>query len=135
MPAPMRRRLPETRKSNIFETTIVGSIGSSGEAKPPVPVTIIAGEFDDHTIGEIFIKADIPGSKARGFADATCRLASKCLQNGVPLGDIVADFRRGRFEPAGRVTGHPTIKTCSSMLDLVELPSPAAPRETGDGDG
>jgi ribonucleoside-diphosphate reductase alpha chain len=46
-------------------------------------------------------------------------LASKALQYGVPLEELVDTFTFTRFEPAGSVQGHEAIKNATSILDYV----------------
>jgi len=46
-------------------------------------------------------------------------LASKALQYGVPLKELVDSFTFTRFEPSGPVTGHENIKSSTSILDFV----------------
>jgi ribonucleoside-diphosphate reductase alpha chain len=46
-------------------------------------------------------------------------LASKALQYGIPLEELVDSFTFTRFEPAGYVDGHESIRSSTSILDYV----------------
>jgi ribonucleoside-diphosphate reductase alpha chain len=51
--------------------------------------------------------------------DVIARLASLALQYGVPIEEVGEMLRGPKFEPAGPVQGHPRIKNCSSLCDLI----------------
>lgn len=51
--------------------------------------------------------------------DCLARLASVALQYGAPVQTIGALLSGVKVEPAGLVTGHPTIHFCSSLPDAI----------------
>ena len=59
------------------------------------------------------------GASFRGLINSFAILASKALQYGVPLDELVDTFTFTRFEPAGMVDGHEAIKNATSILDYV----------------
>ena len=59
------------------------------------------------------------GKCTRSSTKSLSVLASKALQYGVPLEELVDTFTFTRFEPAGNVQGHEAIKNATSILDYV----------------
>jgi ribonucleoside-diphosphate reductase alpha chain len=59
------------------------------------------------------------GASFKGLLNCFAVLASKALQYGVPLEELVDTFTFTRFEPAGSVQGHEAIKNATSILDYV----------------
>ncbi|MGH2678529.1 MAG: vitamin B12-dependent ribonucleotide reductase, partial [Actinomycetota bacterium] len=104
---PVRHRLPSTRPSTTFSFTV-------GEADG----YIIAGEYPDDGIGEIFLKVAKQGSTLSGIMDAFAISVSLGLQYGVPLEAYVQKFVNMRFEPSG-MTGDPDIRFASSLVDYI----------------
>jgi hypothetical protein len=51
--------------------------------------------------------------------DIVARLTSLALQHGCPLQTVGQMFSGVKVEPAGLVTGHPTIHFCSSLPDAI----------------
>ena len=51
--------------------------------------------------------------------DILARLTSLALQHGAPVETIGTLLRGVKVEPAGSVTGHPTIHFCSSLPDAI----------------
>lgn len=79
---------------------------------------ITVGQYEDGTVGEIFVKMDRQGSEVSGLADAWAIAVSKLLQKGVSLDYICDRFRNMRFEPAG-VTDNPRIRFAHSPVDYI----------------
>lgn len=77
------------------------------------------GEFEDGSLGEIFIDMYKQGSSFRAIMDCVAILTSKLLQYGCPLEELVDTFTFSRFEPAGMVVGHESIKNCTSVMDFI----------------
>ncbi len=79
------------------------------------------GFFDDpgEQVGEIFLVVDRTGSEKRWFFDEVARLASKLIQHGCPLEDVAESWLGTVGRINGPVTGHPSIKNCTSVLDFV----------------
>ncbi|MGQ9819395.1 MAG: vitamin B12-dependent ribonucleotide reductase [Candidatus Kapaibacteriales bacterium] len=103
-----RRRLPKKRHGFIREAYVGGH-----------KVYLRTGEYEDGTLGEIFIDMYKEGASFRGLLNSFAILASKALQYGVPLEELVDTFTFTRFEPSGVVEGHEAIKSATSILDYV----------------
>jgi ribonucleoside-diphosphate reductase alpha chain len=103
-----RRRLPKKRKGYIREAYVNGH-----------KVFLRTGEYEDGSIGEIFIDMYKEGASFKGLLNCFAVLASKALQYGMPLEELVNSFTFTRFEPAGPVRGHESIKNATSILDYV----------------
>ncbi|MCS6809404.1 MAG: vitamin B12-dependent ribonucleotide reductase [Bacteroidota bacterium] len=103
-----RRRLPKKRTGHIREASVGGH-----------KVFLRTGEFEDGTLGEIFIDMYKEGASFKGLLNCFAVLASKALQYGMPLEELVETFTFTRFEPAGVVEGHEAIKHATSILDYV----------------
>jgi ribonucleoside-diphosphate reductase alpha chain len=80
---------------------------------------ITAGEYDDGTLGEVFL-TDVgkEGSTIKGLMNAFATAISIGLQYGVPLEDFVRKFSYVRFEPEG-ITRNPEIPFAKSMPDYI----------------
>ncbi|MCB0701368.1 MAG: vitamin B12-dependent ribonucleotide reductase [Ignavibacteriae bacterium] len=103
-----RYKLPKRRKGIIREATVGGH-----------KIFLRTGEYEDGQLGEIFIDMYKEGAAYRGMLNSFAILASKALQYGVPLEELVDTFTFTRFEPAGMVQGHEAIKNSTSILDYV----------------
>ena len=104
----VRRRLPARRRGFTQEARVAGQ-----------KVYLRTGEYDDGTLGEIFIDMHKEGAAFRSMINCFAIAVSKGLQYGVPLDEFVDTFTFMRFEPQGMVTGHPNIKMATSMIDYV----------------
>ena len=76
------------------------------------------GEYQDGTLGEIFIDLAKEGSTLRSLMNCFAISISVGLQYGVPLEEFVDKFVFTKFEPSGMVD-HPNIKTTTSLVDFV----------------
>jgi ribonucleoside-diphosphate reductase alpha chain len=103
-----RRRLPKRRHGFVREATVGGH-----------KVFLRTGEYEDGTLGEIFIDMYKEGASFKGLMNCFAVLASKALQYGMPLEKMVDTFTFTRFEPAGPVFGHEAIKSATSIIDYV----------------
>ncbi|MBM3163204.1 MAG: vitamin B12-dependent ribonucleotide reductase [Chlorobi bacterium] len=103
-----RRLLPKRRKGYIREAYVGGH-----------KVFLRTGEYEDGSLGEIFIDMYKEGASFKGLLNCFAVLASKALQYGMPLEELVDSFTFTRFEPAGAVQGHNAIKNSTSILDYV----------------
>jgi len=79
---------------------------------------ITAGEYEDGTLGELFIKASKLGSTISGFMDAFAIAVSLGVQYGVPLSSYISKFVGMKFDPAG-ITDDPDIRIATSMADYI----------------
>ena len=82
-------------------------------------VFLRAGEYDDGTLGEIFLDLAKEGATLRGILASFAIAVSKGLQYGVPLEEFVDTFVFQTFEPRGIVEGHPNIKMANSIIDYI----------------
>ncbi|NML20451.1 vitamin B12-dependent ribonucleotide reductase [Pseudoflavitalea sp. G-6-1-2] len=76
------------------------------------------GEYNDGTVGEIFIDMAKEGATMRSMLNCFAIAVSIGLQYGVPLEEFVDKFVFTRFEPAGMVD-HPNIKSTTSIVDFI----------------
>jgi ribonucleoside-diphosphate reductase alpha chain len=82
-------------------------------------VFLRTGEYEDGTLGELFIDLAKEGATLRGILSCFAIAVSKGLQYGVPLEEFVDTFTFQTFEPRGMVEGHPNIKMANSIVDYV----------------
>jgi ribonucleoside-diphosphate reductase alpha chain len=103
-----RRRLPHRRKGYTQKAAVGGH-----------KVYLRTGEYDDGTLGEIFIDMHKEGAAFRSLMNNFAIAISIGLQYGVPLDEFVDAFTFVRFEPSGMVEGNDAIKMSTSLLDYV----------------
>lgn len=103
-----RTRLPDRRKGYIQKATVGGH-----------KVYLHTGEFDDGSLGEIFIDMHKEGAAFRSLMNNFAIAVSLGLQYGVPLEEYIDAFVFTRFEPAGEVTGNDQITRATSILDYI----------------
>lgn len=103
----VRRELPRTRTSRTYEFHVGDSKGF-----------FTAGEFEDGTLGELFIRIAKQGSTLGGIMDSFAISVSHGLQYGVPLKSFVKSMSSMSFAPAG-MTDDPEIKTATSLTDYI----------------
>ncbi|MBT6234716.1 vitamin B12-dependent ribonucleotide reductase [Bacteroidia bacterium] len=77
------------------------------------------GEYNDGTLGEIFIDMHREGATFRSLMNCFSIAVSIGLQYGVPLEEYVSKFTFTRFEPSGMVEGHANIKNSTSIIDYI----------------
>jgi ribonucleoside-diphosphate reductase alpha chain len=70
---------------------------------------------------ELFVRVRGQDCTAETVAlyDCLARLASVALQYGAPVETVGKLLRGVKVEPAGLVTGHPTMHFCSSLPDAI----------------
>ncbi len=103
-----RRRLPDRRAGYTQKARI-------GNHK----IYLRTGEYDDGTLGEIFIDMHKEGAAFRSMTNCFAIAVSLGLQHGVPLEEFVDAFLFTRFEPHGMVQGNPHIKMTTSLIDYI----------------
>ena len=103
-----RRRLPE-RRSGYTQKATIG----------PHKLYLRTGEYEDGTLGEIFIDMHKEGAAFRSLMNCFAIAVSTGLQHGVPLEKYVNAFVFTRFEPNGTVRGNPYIKRATSIIDYI----------------
>lgn len=82
-------------------------------------VFVRTGEYEDGTLGEIFVDMHKEGATFRSLMNCFAIAVSVGLQYGVPLEEYVEKFTFTRFEPAGMVIGHANIKSATSIIDYI----------------
>jgi ribonucleoside-diphosphate reductase alpha chain len=113
-PAPQMRpdghrvRLPKKRSGFTQEAYVGGH-----------KVFLRTGEYEDGSLGEIFIDMHKEGAAFRSLMNCFAMSVSVGLQYGVPLETFVEQFTFTRFEPHGVVQGHPNIKFATSIVDYI----------------
>jgi len=107
-PAPSRRKLPAKRLGFTQEAAVAGH-----------KVYIRTGEYEDGTLGELFIDMHKEGAAYRSMMNCFAISISLGLQYGVPLKEFVDKFTFTRFEPSGIVDGHPNVKMATSIVDYI----------------
>jgi ribonucleoside-diphosphate reductase alpha chain len=105
---PIRRPMPAKRHGFTQEGRLAGH-----------KIYLRTGEYQDGTLGEIFIDMHKEGAAFRSLMNCFAIAISKGLQYGVPLEEFVDTFTFQRFEPQGMVEGHPNIKMSTSIIDYV----------------
>jgi len=103
-----RRRLPHRRRGYTQKAIVGGH-----------KVYLRTGEFDDGSLGEIFIDMHKEGASFRSLMNNFAISISIGLQYGVPLDEYVDAFTFTRFEPAGTVVNNDAIKMSTSILDYI----------------
>ena len=82
-------------------------------------VFVRTGEYEDGTLGEIFVDMHKEGATFRSLMNCFAIAISVGLQYGVPLEEFVDKFTFTRFEPSGMVSGHENIKSSTSIIDYI----------------
>jgi ribonucleoside-diphosphate reductase alpha chain len=104
---PTRKRLPKKRRSQTVSFAVAGAEGY-----------MTAGEYEDGSLGEVFIKMSKQGSTLAGVMDAFSVSVSIGLQYGVPLEAFVSKYINMRFDPAG-MTDDADIRIAQSVMDYL----------------
>ncbi|GAB3426914.1 vitamin B12-dependent ribonucleotide reductase [Niabella aquatica] len=102
-----RRTLPAKRRGFTQKAKISGQT-----------LFLRTGEYNDGTLGEIFIDMAKEGATMRSMLNCFAIAVSIGLQYGVPLEEFVEKFAFTRFEPSGMVQ-HPNIKSTTSIIDFI----------------
>ncbi len=103
-----RKVLPHRRKGYTQKASIGGH-----------KVYLRTGEYDDGTLGEIFIDMHKEGAAYRSLMNCFAIAISLGLQHGVPLEEFTDAFVFTRFEPNGIVTGNQAITMSTSTIDYI----------------
>lgn len=103
-----RQKLPNRRKGYTQKAAVGGH-----------KVYLRTGEYDDGSLGEIFIDMHKEGASFRSLMHNFAMAISIGLQYGVPLEEYVDAFVFTRFEPSGPVSGNDAIKMATSILDYI----------------
>jgi ribonucleoside-diphosphate reductase alpha chain len=103
-----RNKVPDRRKGYIQKAIVGGH-----------KVYLHTGEYEDGSLGEIFIDMHKEGAFLRSLMNNFAIAISIGLQYGVPLEEYVEAYTFTRFDPAGVVQGNNRIKNSTSILDYV----------------
>jgi len=103
-----RRLMPARRKGYTQKARVGGH-----------KVYIRTGEYEDGSLGEIFVDMHREGAAFRSLMNCFAIAISLGLQYGVPLEEFVEAFVFTRFEPNGSVQGHDNIKMSTSVIDFI----------------
>ncbi|MBA4355961.1 MAG: ribonucleotide-diphosphate reductase subunit alpha, partial [Novosphingobium sp.] len=103
-----RHRLPDRRSGYTQKARIGGH-----------KVYLRTGEYEDGTLGEIFLDMHKEGAAFRSLMNCFAIAISLGLQHGVPLDEYVDAFVFTRFEPNGLVSGNEQIKSATSVIDYI----------------
>jgi len=103
-----RRKLPWKRRGYTQKVVIAGH-----------KMFLRTGEYQDGTLGEVFIDSHKEGAAFRSLLGAFAMSISVGLQHGVPLERFVDLYTFTKWEPNGMVEGDENIKMCTSMIDYV----------------
>jgi ribonucleoside-diphosphate reductase alpha chain len=103
-----RRPLPARRKGYTQKAYVGGH-----------KIYLRTGEYEDGTLGEIFIDMHKEGAAFRSLMNCFAIAISLGLQYGVPLEEYVNAYIFTRFEPNGPVTGNDHIKMATSIIDYI----------------
>jgi ribonucleoside-diphosphate reductase alpha chain len=103
-----RRRLPARRRGYTQKASVGGH-----------KVYLRTGEYEDNTLGELFIDMHKEGAAFRSLMNSFAIAVSLGLQYGVPLEEYIDAFVFTRFEPNGFVQGNDRIKMATSIIDYI----------------
>ncbi len=103
-----RRKLPN-RRGGYTQKSVIGGH----------KLYLRTGEYNDGTIGEIFLDMHREGAAFRSLMNSFAIAVSLGLQHGVPLEEFVEAFLFSRFEPNGMVEGNKSIKMSTSIIDYI----------------
>lgn len=103
-----RRLLPGRRRGYTQKARVGGH-----------KVYLRTGEYDDGSLGEIFVDMHREGAAFRSLMNCFAIAISLGLQYGVPLEEFVEAFVFTRFEPNGMVGGNDHIKMSTSVIDYI----------------
>src|SRR5581483_9612954 len=82
-------------------------------------VFLRTGEYEDGSLGEIFIDMHKEGAAFLSLMNCFAMAVSIGLQYGVPLETYVEQYTFTKFEPNGVVEGHPNLKFATSIVDYI----------------
>jgi ribonucleoside-diphosphate reductase alpha chain len=103
-----QRRLPNRRGGYTQKSKLAGHT-----------VFLRTGEYEDGSLGEIFIDMHKEGAGFRSLMNCFAIAVSLGLQYGVPLEEFVNSFTFTKFEPSGFVQGNDHIKNATSVIDYI----------------
>lgn len=103
-----RRKLPVRRRGDTQRFCINGQT-----------FFMRSGEYEDGSLGEIFIDIAKAGSEIRYLYNMLAITASIGLQYGALLSEYVEAWMGTRSDPHGKVSGNKHVKFATSILDAI----------------
>lgn len=107
----VRRKLPDLRPGGYTRKVVI--------EHPDNKLYIRTGQYDDGTLGEIFLDMHRQGTLIQALMHGFAVAISTGLQYGVPLEEYVDLFVGFQVRPSGPVSHHECITSATSILDLV----------------
>lgn len=107
-----RQKLPDQRSGHTQKAKI-------GIDHPPTKLYLRTGEYEDGSLGEIFIDTHKQGAMLQALMNQFAIAVSMDLQYGVPLERFIEQFVNFPFPPRGPVVGHAKVHHTSSILDFI----------------
>ena len=104
-----RVRLGCIREAGISVAVVLG----------PGTLYVHTDRYDGGKCAEIWATYSADQGIIQALISTLCRTANVSLQYGVPLDVIVNSWVDSNFSPSGFVGGHPYIKTCRSVVNLL----------------
>lgn len=104
----MRKLLPPRRRCVTSKVKIEGHT-----------FYLTCGEYEDGSLGEIFIDAAKQGTFTNGILDTLARVSSIALQYGTPVEAVCEAMQGLNFPPKGNVQGTETVDEVSSVVDWI----------------
>jgi ribonucleoside-diphosphate reductase alpha chain len=111
-----RRGLPSRRRC----WTQKAVVGDGRDGVKPMTCFLTCGEYDDGTLGEIFLVVAKQGTALRAALDAFAVNFSIALQNGTPLDELVASHRGTDFLPQGQVKHDDSGSEVSQATSIID---------------
>lgn len=79
---------------------------------------LTTSEFEDGTLGEVFLTTAKHGGTMRGLLNGIAILISRCLRAGHSVDEVCGWIEGERFDPTG-MTNDPDVPQVDSVLDYV----------------
>lgn len=110
-PAVLPRDVLPTRRKCLTQKVKIGIKKQS--------VYYTFGLYPDGRPGELFVDVAKAGAALRLWAGEAAMMISVALQHHTPLQTVLRLFLGSVSDPAGEVFGHPFVKKCTSIMDLI----------------
>ena len=107
VPSGEKRELPPERRGRTVRWQVADCTGY-----------MTTGEYEDGSLGEIFVKVSKHGGTLSGLMDSWAIAISNGLQRGVPLEAYLMDYLGAAFPPAG-ITTDPDVRIATSLPDFL----------------
>ena len=128
-PTPLNQAITPVKDGESIGPKLIKDRGRLGWFRNPgvdVMVELHAGKlylrttrYGDGRTAEIWVNWSADQGILQALLGSLCKTANVALQKGVPLEDIITSWCDANFEPSGQVMGHPYIKRCRSIVNLM----------------